>query len=143
MLILYSYNERTMYSNKLSSLYDQLMGDYSSITELTKKLVTTYLPPQASILELGCGTGNILELFKDNYILSGLDNAPGMLEIAKQKVPQARFYQADMTSFDLRQAYDGILCIFDTINHLNGLTQIHRTLKQVSTSSLMVFLLLT
>jgi ubiquinone/menaquinone biosynthesis C-methylase UbiE len=125
-----AYN-KVMYSKKLALLYDRLMGDYSSISEVTKKLVWTYLPKQSSILEIGCGTGNMLSLFKDDYILSGLDNAPAMLKIGKQKVPQATFFQADMTSFDLNQRFDGILCIFDTINHLDSISQIRKMLKRV------------
>lgn len=121
-----------MYSRKLSLLYDQLMGDYSSITGLTKKLVTTYLPPHASILELGCGTGNVLELFKGSYKLSGLDNAEGMLEQAGAKVPQAALYLGDMRTFALPEIYDCILCIFDTINHLQSPAEITQTLRRVS-----------
>lgn len=120
-----------MYSTAFSRYYDQLMGDYSTIVNTTKLLVTQYLPRGSSLLELGCGTGNILNIFKDTYTLSGLDNSRGMLELAEKKVPDATYYQGDMTSFRQDIQYDGILCIFDTINHLSKLKEWQRLLMTV------------
>lgn len=112
-----------MYSSTFARYYDQLMGDYSSIADTTKQLVTKYVPEHSSLLELGCGTGNMLQLFSDQYTLTGLDNSKGMLQIARKKIPSATLIEGDMTSFRLPEKYNGIICIFDTINHLPTFTK--------------------
>src|SRR5207244_1364995 len=41
-----------------------------------------------------------------------------MLELARQKLPGARFVQADMTEVRLGETFDVVLCVYDSINHL-------------------------
>ena len=50
--------------------------------------------------------------------LTGLDRSPAMLERARAKVPHARFVQGDMTTFELGERFDAVICVFDTLNHL-------------------------
>ena len=45
--------------------------------------------------------GAILEQLDPRYELTGLDLSQEMLEVARQKVPQARLFCDDMTRFDL------------------------------------------
>lgn len=120
-----------MYSNKLSQYYNSLMGDYSSIINTTNDLVKSYVPKSSSILELGCGTGNILKNLPKSYELHGLDNSEGMLSIAQNQVPNATFYLDDMTTFKLGRKFDAILCIFDSINHLTSKSQWKKTFSNV------------
>ncbi len=108
------------------------MGDYSSITNTTNKLVRQFVSKRSSILELGCGTGNILKSLPKYYDLHGLDNSEGMLSIAQNQVPNANFYQDDMTSFSLSRKFDAILCIFDSINHLTTFPEWKKLFSNVS-----------
>lgn len=96
------------------------MGDYSSISQTVTKLVGEFAKPRGNLLELGCGTGNILKSFVDHYTIFGLDNSEGMLTFARQKLPKATFYLGDMTNFTLKPSFDVILCVFDSINHLTS-----------------------
>lgn len=121
-----------MYSNSFSKYYDELMGDYSSITNTTKKLLQKYTKPHSMLLELGCGTGNLLIELKDDYKLHGLDNSKGMLTIAKKKVPYASFFHSDMSSFMLKNKFDVVVCIFDSINHLTNFTSWEKTFAHVA-----------
>lgn len=107
-----------MYSNKLSQYYNSLMGDYSSITKTVNNLVKSYVSKNTSILELGCGTGNILKSLPKQYDLHGLDNSEGMLTLAQQKMPKVAFYLDDMRTYSLGREFGAILCVFDSINHL-------------------------
>lgn len=132
-----------MYSATFAHYYDQLMGDYSSITNTTIQLVREYLPTNSSLLELGCGTGNMLVALADTYKVSALDNSPEMLKIAKKKVPSVKFYHGDMATFQHKVTYDGILCIFDTINHLTSFSQWEQlfatTAKHLNASGVFIF----
>lgn len=108
------------YSSAFARFYDRLIGRDQKIVDTTYSLISTYAPQKNRIklLELACGTGNILLKMPKNYELFGLDIAPSMLEIAKQKLPSATFIKADMTSFSIPETFDIIVCIFDSINHV-------------------------
>ncbi len=61
------------------------------------------------ILDLGCGPGNSTELLARRYPdaeILGLDSSPDMLSKARQRLPQARFLEADITSWTPDQAFD-------------------------------------
>jgi predicted TPR repeat methyltransferase len=52
------------------------------------------------------------------YRVKGLDLSEKMREIAAAKVPKARLVHSDMRRFDLGEAFDVVLCVYDSINHL-------------------------
>jgi SAM-dependent methyltransferase len=107
-----------MYSKEFANFYDALMGDTHTVMDVAKKLIFTSVPSKSHILELGCGTGNVLKELTKQYALTGIDNAEQMLTIAKKKAPRASFYRQDIRDFKLPDQFDAILCVFDTINHL-------------------------
>lgn len=59
------------------------------------------------VLNLGCGTGRFMEFATD-----GLDFSGNMLEVAKQKFPDKRFYHGDAraTNFD-EKSFDAVICL--------------------------------
>ena len=113
------------YSKIFAEHYDVLMGDYTRLITSTHKLINSFAPKKKdlSVLELACGTGTILKTFPKSYRLYGLDIAPGMVEIAKKKVPNAKIIVGDMTNFSFSAKFDVILCVFDSINHLTAFQQ--------------------
>jgi ubiquinone/menaquinone biosynthesis C-methylase UbiE len=121
-----------MYSAAFATYYDQLMGDTTTITSTTERLVTRYIPKKGRILELGCGTGTILKTLSNSYTVSGIDHAEGMLAIARKKIPHATLYHKDIRSFQLPESFDGIICIFDTLNHLTSISDWEKVFRRVS-----------
>jgi SAM-dependent methyltransferase len=73
-----------------------------------------------SLLELGCGTGTMLEGLGGIGRLTGIDRSPEMLAIARAKVPDARLIEDDITTFELGERFDVVICVFDTLNHLTS-----------------------
>lgn len=110
----------SVYSNAFAKYYDTLMGHDRTITDTVKKLVTSYAPKNKTVrlLELACGTGNILQEMPSAYQLFGLDIAESMLTIARGKIPHATLIKGDMANFNLFKKFDVILSVFDSINHL-------------------------
>ncbi len=98
--------------------YDRVMGDRGGEADYVRGLIRRHRPSAASVLELACGTGAILEKLQPHYEVTGLDASQPMLDIAAKKVPQARLRREDMTRFDLGERFDVVLCVFDSINHL-------------------------
>lgn len=97
--------------------------------ELIRTLISNYAPRANSVLELGCGTGAILQGLAGQYTLTGLDLSPAMLKEAAKKVPQAELIHADMSDFNLDKTYDAVLCIFDSINHLLSFDKWEKTFE--------------
>lgn len=100
--------------------YDRVMGDRGREGAYVQGLVVKHHPEARTLLELACGTGSILEHLHPHYVVTGLDLSTGMLDIAAQKVPQARLFRQDMTRFDLGERFDVVLCVFDSLNHVVG-----------------------
>jgi len=83
-------------------------------------LVQRYHPGASSLLELGCGTGTMLEGLGGIGPLTGIDRSPEMLAIARSKVPAARLIEDDITTFELGEHFDVVICVFDTLNHVTS-----------------------
>ena len=61
-------------------------------------LLQDQIPPGAAVLDLGCGTGvPIARALAARYQVTGVDGSAHSIELARQKVPEATFLQADMT----------------------------------------------
>lgn len=104
--------------NAFAPFYDSVIGTTRTESVWIRQCIERHMPRASSLLELGCGTGSILAGLSSVPSLTGLDLSPQMLAIARAKVPAARFIQADMTTFELGERFDVIICVFDTLNHL-------------------------
>jgi SAM-dependent methyltransferase len=107
------------YYDLLTSVDKALVGDLEVYAGL--------LPAHASVLELGAGTGRIAQgLAERGFRLVGLDIAPAMLAQAEAKRLMApaevserlRYIRGDMTSFELGETFDAVLCTFYALAHL-------------------------
>lgn len=107
---------------KFAPFYDAVMGDRESAIAEVLLLLKKHHPACESVLELACGTGAILEGLKSNYQVEGLDLSPDMLRVARKKLKGVKFHKASMTSFNLKERFDAIICVFDSINHLTSFT---------------------
>jgi cyclopropane fatty-acyl-phospholipid synthase-like methyltransferase len=69
------------------------------------------LPPDPTILDLGCGTGKpILQyLIEKKLQVTGVDASSQMLGIAKANYPSTEFIQQDMRSLHLNRKFDAII----------------------------------
>lgn len=98
--------------------YDAVQGDRAEHAAYLRLLIEKNQPQAKRVLELACGTGSILKQLQPDYEVVGVDRSEEMLEIAAQKVPQARLVRGDMTTVDLGETFDVVLCVYDSINHL-------------------------
>ncbi|MFN8472334.1 MAG: class I SAM-dependent methyltransferase [Anaerolineae bacterium] len=65
--------------------------------------------PGERILDLGCGTGHLTaQIDAAGAEVIGIDNDPGMIELARQHYPSLRFEVADGSNFRLDQRFDAV-----------------------------------
>jgi SAM-dependent methyltransferase len=100
--------------------YDRIMGDRSEEVGRLQAYISRHLPGARSLLELGCGTGALLAGLAPGLSVTGIDRSPDMLAIAAETVPAAGLMQGDMTAFSLPDRFDVIICMFDTLNHVQS-----------------------
>jgi demethylmenaquinone methyltransferase/2-methoxy-6-polyprenyl-1,4-benzoquinol methylase len=93
------------------------------------------LPPDARVLDVGCGTGDLsLELFENTAAqVMGIDFCGPMLKLAKTKAPQLQFIEGDALNLPFAQAsFDGLTIGFALRNLVDveqGLRELLRVLK--------------
>ena len=97
--------------NKIAQEYDKEFGnDYSDTPYVDKFL--NYLEGK-KVLDIGCGVGNLTKYIMDKgFNVEGIDLSKGMLNIAKQKYSDIKFYEMNMKEITLRKEYDGIMLAY-------------------------------
>jgi SAM-dependent methyltransferase len=80
----------------------------------------------AHLLDVPCGEGRLaLELAARGYRVTGIDNAPDMLALARQSAAAsglaARFTveERDMRDLPWREAFDGAYCLWESIGYFD------------------------
>ncbi|MEO7097322.1 MAG: class I SAM-dependent methyltransferase [Polyangiales bacterium] len=82
------------------------------------KVIGTYVPPGGAILDVGCGTGFVLDELKDRYEVHGLDAAEVAVDFCHQKgLPNVHLGILGETDFG-RRDFD-LVTFLDVIEHLD------------------------
>jgi SAM-dependent methyltransferase len=103
----------------LARHYDAVTGDSASESAFIDSLIQPAGNHPVSLLEVACGTGNIIGRLANRHAVSGLDISPEMLAVAGAKLPAGTpLYLADMSSFELGERFDVLVCVYHGINHL-------------------------
>jgi SAM-dependent methyltransferase len=103
----------------LAAHYDAVTGDSATETTFIDGIIKHVCSEPVTLLEVACGTGGIIAPLAARYQVSGLDISPGMLAVAREKLPEGTaLYVADMSRFELNVTFDAIVCVYHGINHL-------------------------
>ena len=110
------YDETLRTLNKIADLYQEKFMDLQIYNDTYKKFCDLIEIQNATILEIGCGPGNItkqlLSIRPDLEIL-GIDYAPTMIELATKNNPSAKFKTMDCRDLHkLNTSFDAIICGF-------------------------------
>ena len=116
-------------------VYDEMMSNIPYLqweAYLLQLLYSNGVKPDASIAELGCGTGTMTELlYDDGFDITGIDLSEDMLSLAREKVPGVDFLRMDMREFTLDKKQDAIISVADSVNYLESVDDLSKTLKCV------------
>jgi len=94
-----------------------------------EKICARSIPPGKSVLEVGCGTGDILNSVRPKRGL-GIDLSQGMVDIARQKYPHLEFCRGDAEALDIDEKFDYVI-ISDLIGFLSDIQQALAELHKV------------
>jgi len=83
--------------SSLAASYEDAFAHNNGLANFLDKAMSL-LPPQANVLDVGCGTGNPVASRLDaaGYNIVGIDIAPAMVQLCRKSVPNGRFEVADM-----------------------------------------------
>lgn len=84
-----------------------------------EEIVAT-LKPNARVMDLGCGAGEPIARFfiERGFDLTGVDAAPAMIAISKERFPDAKWVVADMRGLVLPLRFDAVIA-WDSFFHLS------------------------
>ena len=88
------------------------------------------IPPEASVLEIGCGGGELLARLKAKRKV-GIDLSEKQIAAARKRAPECEFHVQVAESLELGERFDYIV-ISDTLNFAADVQQIFERLHSVS-----------
>jgi ubiquinone/menaquinone biosynthesis C-methylase UbiE len=115
-------------------LYDAIyrsFKDYAAEAEQIAGLLKAIAPNARTVLDVACGTGEHARHLRatHGYEVSGLDIEPAFVRLARNKLPDATFWHADMVDFDVGVHFDVVMCLFSSIGYLCQLDRVERALR--------------
>ena len=110
------YKETFETWNKVASLYQGKFMGLDIYNDTYDFICSTLNKPNSTILEIGCGPGNITKYLlskRPDFEIFGIDIAPNMIKLAKENNPNASFAIMDSREISkIKTKYDGIVCGF-------------------------------
>ena len=116
--------------------YDKIAKPFASTRKFLwddLKPLSQYIKDGDKVLDLGCGTGRLYQLFGENQVeYVGMDNSMGQLEMAREQFPEGnfRFGELTITSLD-DEEFDIIYCIA-AFHHLPNKELRLKSLREMS-----------
>ncbi|MDX2247527.1 MAG: class I SAM-dependent methyltransferase [Bacteroidia bacterium] len=99
--------------NKIAFIYQEKFMKMDLYNETYNFICDSIAKPQAKLLEIGCGPGNISKYLlsqRTDFDILGIDIAPNMIELAKVNNPSAHFQIMDTREIHtLKSKFDGII----------------------------------
>lgn len=126
-------SSNALYTN-LSAYYDLMCADinYAEQSHAAMRLFQLFGNGGTQCVDLGCGTGPHVRHFLDNgFSVLGLDLNQPMLDLAKQRCPEAHFIQGDMATFALDKPVDLMTCFLYSIHYNATLTLLSQCITHV------------
>ena len=119
----------------IARIYDRHWGYFAKqVYPILDHLVLGKLPPGCAVLDLCCGTGQLVaELSGQGYRTTGLDGSAAMIEIARKNAPDAEFVVQDARNIALPSGFSAVFSTFDSLNHVMSLDDLEQVFRGVLT----------
>lgn len=117
--------------HKTAKFYDAIYSfkDYQAESNTVHEFISAHKKTDSNtLLDVGCGTGHHLRYLSAHYDATGLDLDDGLLEIARDSLPDVNFIQGDMQTFQHDQDYDAVTCLFGAICYTQTLDAMRQSI---------------
>jgi len=114
--------ERINHWNSIAELPDSNRNWGNAYHKRIQKLFKSIIPSGHSIVEIGCGKGNLLAFLHPLQGL-GVDFSPKMILSAREKYPELNFQIQDAHELKLDQKFDYVI-MSDLVNDLWNVQQV-------------------
>ena len=102
----------------LAQYYDDIFSRRQQHLKVVDEVIRLSSVEVKSVLELACGTWYVLEHLADRYEVQWIDNSIEMLDVARDKLPHIPLHKQDIVNFSLKDMFDCIISINDSVNHI-------------------------
>ncbi|QHS22829.1 class I SAM-dependent methyltransferase [Virgibacillus sp. MSP4-1] len=119
---------------KFAYVYDELMSEapYDLWIQFILKTLKQYRPEAYSVVDIGCGTGEIsIRLADLHYEVTGMDLSEEMLSIAQNKSTNVTWVHQDIRSFESPVRYDVAISFCDVLNYITEEEEIQKSFLQI------------
>jgi SAM-dependent methyltransferase len=120
--------------DKLRAFYDAAPTEPTAGGRFYRKLLATYyrnlIPASASVLEIGCGAGNLLELLP-NRDIAGIDLSENQIAAASARLPHGKFHVMAGENLELDCRFDFVI-LSETLNFAADVQKIFENLHSIS-----------
>ena len=119
---------------KSAAFYDAIYSwkDYPAETAKIRSILVDRAPKAETLLDVACGTGHHLSLLREWYAIEGVDLDPGLLEIARLRLPDVPFHLGDMRTFNLGRQFDVVTCLFSSIGYMQTVEDLLHALANMA-----------
>ena len=128
---------RSEYKSKIRNHYDKIALERDKLKKKNwyyhkevERCCSFIVPPNSSVLEIGCGTGDLLNSLKPLRGL-GIDISTEMISVAKKKFPKLDFQIGDAESLDINEKFDYVV-MSDLVGMLYDVQVVFHNLKKVT-----------
>ncbi len=126
---MYNTSNLIEYYDRLALKRDKWKKRNRLYHKVLEKYISFIIPPDSKVIELGCGTGNLLNAVKPSKG-TGIDFSPVMIETARMKYPDLTFICADAGDFDLGEKFDYII-LSDLLSCLVDIQNVFSNIKKI------------
>jgi SAM-dependent methyltransferase len=120
--------EKAPEPNAFAKSYRKLLAHYYNLL----------IPSDASVLEIGCGTGELLSLLQTKTIC-GIDLSERQINGARKRLPHGRFLVQAGEELSLTEPFD-VIIVSDTLNYAADAQLLLQRLHNVSTPRTRLFI---
>lgn len=120
--------------SKSAHLYDAVYDwvDYEAGAAQIHSRIQERKPGASTLLDVACGTGTHLAHLGGWYRCEGVDLDPGMLDVARSKLPDIALHEKDMIDFDLGRRFDAVICMFSSITYMRTADRMDRAIANMA-----------
>ncbi|MFI9203881.1 class I SAM-dependent methyltransferase [Streptomyces sp. NPDC053048] len=124
-----------MYESDFAAVYDDIcrtQRDYAAQAARTLDLVRARRPDAASLLDVGCGTGEELVHLREHFEVTGVDLSEPMVRVARAKLEGVEVHRADMLAFDLGRTFDVVGSFYSAVGYLADTAELGAAVRNMA-----------